>query len=142
MIVQWDKPLFNVKTKWCINFYLTHSMICQAELIRQKTLNNQTSIKLKITLIKFIHLKLSINCFEINQNARKMDFGDTYISRSTGISNDLNTFIQNTDLLNTNSYQYYLTLPEKITTYNITFNTGSTSFNKGTLGNLAIIGAG
>jgi len=60
---------------------------------------------------------------------------------STGINNDLTTYIQNTDLLNTNSYQYYLTLPEKLTTYNVTFDIGSSSFNKGTLGNLALIGA-
>ena len=54
----------------------------------------------------------------------------------------LTTYIQNTDLLNTNSYQYYLTLPEKLSTYNVTFDIGSSSFNKGTLGNLMIIGIG
>ena len=65
-----------------------------------------------------------------------------FLCRLTEVKNDLTTYIQNTDLLNTNAYQYYLTFPEKLSTYNVTFDAGSTSFNKGTLGNLALIGAG
>ena len=63
------------------------------------------------------------------------------------MKNDLTNYIQTIELVNTNTNGLLLALPNKFNSnsfggVNISFDGGTTSFNKGTLGNLALIGAG